>query len=247
MKNDSLGDRMKSYENTWRNYLPPHFPVIIRIDGKSFHSFAKGCEKPFDRDIELLMDATAFELCRKIDTVQIAYIQSDEISLLLHPYKRLNSQPWFGNNIQKMVSISAATATASFNRELVSSNLTKLINKETPLFDARVFILPECEVVNYFIWRQQDATRNSISMLAQSIYSERQLHGKNSNQKQEMIHEAGLNWNDLPTSRKRGRCIVKQKFLTPEGVERSIWVADNEIPIFTQDRDYIQDLLKTKE
>lgn len=253
---DSLGDRMKSYEDAFRSHLPPHFPIIIRIDGKAFHSLTKKSDKPFDADIEQLMDVTALALCDQVQTVQLAYVQSDEISLLLHPYKKLTSQPWFDNNLQKIVSISAATATAAFNnalapwlhKEYTTTNEKWLAQKikdkfETKLpalFDSRAFILPECEVVNYFIWRQQDAIRNSISMLAQSLFSHKDLHKKTSKDKLEMCAQKGKDWNDLPGYQQRGRCVRKMLNTTDGTIYRPRWSIDNEIPVFTQDREYIQ-------
>ncbi len=257
---DTLGDRMKSYEDVFRTHLSNHLPVIIRLDGKSFHSYTKGCDKPFDFNIERLMNETTLALCEQVQSIQVAYTQSDEISLLLHSYKNQDSQAWFGNNIQKMVSVAASIATAAFNKAVHCFEIDKLINKGPALFDARCFILPECEVVNYFIWRQQDATRNSIQMLAQSLYSQKELHGKKSNQLQEMTFQKGHNWNELSTQRKRGRCAVKQQqiFGVDNGgvwynkredavVVRNKWAIDNEIPIFTQDRNYIHKYLLVEE
>jgi hypothetical protein len=135
-------------------------------------------------------------------------------------------------------------------------------------FDARVFPLPEFEVCNYFIWRQQDWTRNSVQMMARSLFSHKECHKKNNSQLQEMIHQAGKNWNDLDIHLKRGQCIVKETyevdpgatyqldpgesipkgFIKPgETVTRSRWAVDNNIPIFTQDRDYIDKHLAREE
>lgn len=244
---DTLGDRMKRYEDTFRHHLPNHLPVIIRVDGKSFHTLTKKADKPFDKHIEYLMEATAYALCQQVQTAQIAYAQSDEISLLLHPYKRLTSQPWFDNNIQKMVSVAASIATAAFNQNAQIRKrwpgFAENFEAELPaLFDARAYVLPECEVVNYFIWRQQDAMRNSVSMLAQSLFPHpyKELVGKNSKQLREMIIEKGKDWNALPITQQRGRCIRKD-IVTHDGQTfRSHWIVDDEIPLFTENRDYIQ-------
>lgn len=255
---DSLGDRMKGYENINRNYLTGRMPVIIRIDGKAFHSFTRGCAKPFDYVIMKSMWETAKFLCENIQGCKTAYVQSDEISLLLNNYETLDTCAWFDNNIQKMVSVSASMATLAFNKafhqyfyaaEGFSAEQMNLYSKKlyTAMFDSRVFILPKEEVCNYFIWRQQDATKNSISMIARSFFSDKQLHGKNGNQMQEMIfQESGKNFNDYPVCEKRGICVVKETYMVGEA-QRNRWVVDMNIPIFTQDREYIEKFIKVKE
>ena len=250
---DTLGDRMKGYEGVWKQTLPNRMPVIIRVDGKAFHTYTRGCKKPYDKNLIEVMNETAIKLCKSISTVQMAYVQSDEISLLLHPYKKLQSQAWFDNQIQKMVSISAATASVEFtmnswriwrpeNEEMW--NIDDLTNyQKDAYFDSRVFVLPEHEVVNYFIWRQQDATRNSVQMLARALYSHKECTDKNNSELQEMCFQKGRNWNDEPTSFKRGRCIVKEEF-EHQNVMRKRWIVDENIPVFTQNRDYIEKYLE---
>ena len=281
---DSLGDRMKGYENISRIYLTRRTPVIIRIDGKAFHSFTRGFAKPFDDILIKSMQDTSKYLCENIMGCKLAYTQSDEISLLLVDYEKLGTQAWFDNNLQKMVSVAASMATMAFNkffmREVLEEefewkagftpqsvmiqerhqkyidNLKTAINKGA-MFDARAFILPKEEVNNYFIWRQQDATRNSIQMVAQNNFSHKELQGKSCNVLQDMLHEQkGINWNDYPTVYKRGSCIIK----VYDGItqydevgnicgytERTKWIVDKEIPIFTQDRDYINKYVMLEE
>jgi tRNA(His) guanylyltransferase len=247
---DNLGTRMKSYENAYRISLPIRMPVIIRIDGKAFHSYTKGCKKPVDKNLIDCMDQTAAYLCKNIQGCQIAYVQSDEISLLLKNYSTIDTQSWFDNTLQKMVSVSAGMASAVF-----TSLSPKIFGGTAKLamFDSRAFIIPKEEVCNYFIWRQQDATRNSVQMLARSLYSHKACTDKNNSELQEMCFQKGINWNNCPTSQKRGRCIIKvQKIKT--GVhpktgqeftaERSEWVVDNEIPIFSDVRDYIDSYVR---
>jgi len=227
--NMELGDRMKQYyEKPYNIQLPHRLPVIIRVDGKTFHTFTKDMERPFDDEFIEAMYSLALHLCEKTHTAQFAYTQSDEISLLLHPYKKLDTNAYFNNEIQKISSVTAGIA---------SSFMTQWYNREA-VFDARCFVLPEAEVVNYFLWRQQDATRNSISMCAQSLYSHKELHGKSSAQRQEMIFQKGLNWNDLPTYKKRGSAVVKSSLG---------WEVDLDIPIFSQDRLYIERLLEEED
>jgi len=258
MKNKkmTLGDRMKKYENINRNKLIPNIPVIIRLDGKAFHSFTKGFDRPFDNILIAAMDMTARNLCKNIMGCKIAYVQSDEITLLLTDFDNIDTQMWFDGNIQKIVSVAASMATMEFNRafELYSYGVNKYFSKAgKAMFDARVFQVPIYEVVNNFIWRQQDATRNSIQLVGQDNFSHKQLHKKSCNDIQDMLMlEKGINWNDFPTNVKRGRCIVKETYTIEresmdekeKDVERTRWIVDNEIPIFTQDRDYINNLMK---
>lgn len=255
MSKDSLGDRMKTYEDAYRFNLPIRMPLVIRIDGKAFHSYTKGCKRPFDQKLVDCMDTTAQRLCKEVQGCQLAYVQSDEISLLVVNYEDLDSQSWFDNNLQKMVSICAgiASSTFTFNSwRIWMGNVAAPVGLESikpAIFDARAFVLPKEEVCNYFLWRQQDATRNSVQMLARSLYSHKQCENKNNSDLQEMCFQKGQNWNDLPTSQKRGRCIVKIKTIKPAYnpqsqttvmSERSEWAVDNEIPIFSQDRRYIE-------
>lgn len=207
MNKDSLGDRMKSqYEDRTRHFLPRRTYTIVRLDGKAFHTFTKNFNRPYDARITSWMDATAAALCHQIQGVKFAYTQSDEISLLLTDFEGQKTEAWFDGNLQKITSISASIATAAFNSTRIRSD----VNADTwALFDSRAFTIPDAvEVANYFIWRQQDAVRNSISMLAQSLYSHKELHGKNSSQQQEMTFQKGHNWNDVSVRNKRGGFIA---------------------------------------
>lgn len=227
--------RMKNnYEHPYNYVLPHRLPVIIRLDGKAFHTWCKGLDKPFDQSLIECLNTSTLNLCEQLDTVQLAYLQSDEISLLLHPYKKLNSEPVYGNKIQKLASITASIFTAHFNYLWNIQTEYKSVHK-LAYFDSRCFVLPEAEVVNYFIARQQDWTRNSIQLLARSLYSHKELENKNCNELQELCFKKGKNWNDLPSYLKRGRCVIKTKG----------WVIDHDIPQFTEDRFYIEKYLKT--
>ena len=271
---DSLGDRMKQYEYVTRNYLTRKLPVIVRIDGKAFHSFTRGFKKPFDEVFVKSMQSTMQYLCENIQGCVLGYTQSDEITLVLVDYPNREASAWFDNNIQKMVSVSASMATMAFNRSFVNEchkwfednvdfheliigvdeNIKNLFNAYTKacnkgaMFDSRVFTLPKEEVVNCLIWRQQDATRNSIQSVGQANFSHNQLHGKNCSDIQDMLMlEKNINWNDFPTHLKRGSCCIKKPFVINEGTEqeaiRSKWVIDMDIPIFTQDKEYINKLI----
>jgi tRNA(His) guanylyltransferase len=206
----SLGDRMKEYEAVWKTKLPRRLPLIIRVDGKSFHSYLRNAIKPFDQMFIRHMSQVAVSLCQEIQGAVFAYHQSDEISVLVQDYESIKTQAWFGKDLQKIVSISAAVASTALNgiREGGCS-------AQRALFDARAFVLPsDTEVANYFIWRQRDAVRNSISMAAQAQFSHKSLHGVSSKQMQEkLFQEKGINWNDYPTSCKRGQIVARTEDL----------------------------------
>lgn len=225
---DSLGDRMKSvYENRTRYQLPGRTYIIIRIDGKAFHSYTKGLIRPFDKDLIEDMDSTAIHLCKNIMNCQFAYVQSDEISLLLTDFITTDTQAWFDNNLQKICSVSASLATGAFNKKRYARGITK-----DAYFDSRVFSIgSKSEVANYFLWRQQDATRNSISSVAQSLFSQKELHGVSTKEMQELVFQkAGINWDKYDPKLKRGRWIEKVYL----GNGRSDWYSI-ECPIFNHD------------
>lgn len=235
MQNDPMGDRIKgNYEDRTRISLPRRTYSIIRLDGKAFHSYCRDFKRPYDENLVKWMDFTAIQLCKNIQGAKFAYAQSDEISILLTDFESEKTDAWFDGNIQKICSVSASMATAYFN-EVRLSDLSEGKTDQTKfaLFDARVFSIPDpTEVANYFVWRQRDAVRNSISMLAQSLYSHKQLEGKNSSDKQEMCFQKGFNWNDVSVRNKRGGFYIKTKYLHEDGGERSVWEA-TECPHFT--------------
>lgn len=269
MDKTTLGDRMKkNYENITRYYLTRRTPVIIRIDGKAFHSFTKGMDKPFDHILSKSMQDTMRYLCQNVQGCVLGYTQSDEISLLLTDYAEFETDAWFGNNLQKMCSVAASMATMAFNNSFENNvcdclvSLPKDDDKQharvydiygpklfSAMFDARCFNIPKEEVCNYFIWRQRDATRNSIQSVGQANYSHKELQGKNCNDIQEMLFEdKGINWSETPTMFKRGSCCVKEKItldlLCPTDSEmRTVWKVDMEIPIFSKERSYIERVL----
>ena len=227
-----LGDRMKGYEKAYKISMPERMPVIVRIDGKAFHTVTRGMEKPFDERMTALMSSTAQRLVSEMQNAVLAYVQSDEISILMTNYKKRDTDSWFGNSIQKIASVSAGIATYQFNKDanILDLNLSSLVT-----FDSRAFVLPKEEVANYFIWRQQDATRNSIQSLGQSVIGHKKIQGLNNKQVQEVLMaDYNINWNDLSITDKRGRCVVKS--------EQDIKL-DAKIPIFTEDRDYIEKLV----
>jgi tRNA(His) guanylyltransferase len=250
---DSLGDRMKSYyEEPWRIQLPGRTPIIVRLDGCSFSQYTKSCKKPFDDNVAKVMNTVAAFLCKKVQGCQIAYTQSDEVSLLLVNYQTHETQPYLDRNLQKIASITAGMASTIFYKH---SNLIFGECRDAWL-DSRAFTIPKEEVNNYFLWRQQDARRNSLSMLAQSLYSPKELHKKNSSELQKMCLAKGQDWNNLDLGYQRGRCIVKtinpKEILNKKTqekiiIERSEWVVDNKIPIFSENSNYIEQYVNVGE
>ena len=240
----SLGQRMKDYENCYRLYLPRRSPVIVRLDMRAGHTFTKGFARPYDEVFASTMWETAKKLCENISGVRFAYTQSDEISLVLVDYENINTEPWFGNNLQKIVSISASMATLSFNKNFeeaikdeyfdwyttgtANDEKEKLLNQHSQaynnklcIFDSRAFILPREEILNYMYWRQLDTRRNSIQLLGQSLFSHNQLQHKNSDEIREMVlREKGIDWNEMPTWFRNGVSLYKE-YRTIEGTNQN--------------------------
>ena len=271
-----LDVRMKEfYEFVPKTKLMRRCPVVCRLDGRSFHTFAKGFKKPFDEILIKSMQDTMKYLCENIQGCVLGYTQSDEISLLLIDYKTLNSSAWFDYEVQKLCSVSASMATLAFNKAF-SNNIDELhsqymgdntiyneeyfltlltAEEKGAMFDARCFNIPKEEVANYFYWRQKDSSKNSVQMLGRAYFSHKELHNKNGSQIQDMLMlEKGVNWNDLPTTQKRGSCCIKEQYQSEEvdikdgPCIRTRWIIDNEIPIFKgEDRNYIEKLVYIKD
>ena len=202
---DSLGDRMKQYyEDRGRVYLTRRTPAILRIDGRAFHTFTRQMEKPYDTKFCAAMDYTASALMKQIQGAKMAYIQSDEISILLTDYDELNSGAWFDYNVQKMCSIAAATATAEFNA-IIAAMFT-CTSKAT--FDCRVFNIPANEIPNYYLWRAKDWHRNSVQMYARASFSHKELHGKSQQEMHDMLHEIHKNWAIDVGDRQRNGAVI---------------------------------------
>ena len=233
---DDLGTRMKTfYEEIPKTKLMRRCPVTIRIDGKAFHTFTRGFQKPFDEVLIEAMQKTMKYLCENIQGCVLGYTQSDEITLILVDYKKLNSSAWFDYEVQKMCSIAASMATMAFNRFFMYEyeEFNRWVNEGNPtdedrrlndiyydamckgaMFDARCFNIPKEEVTNLIYWRQLDASRNSIQMVGQANFSHKELQNKSCNQIQDMLMEQkGINWNDLPTYQKRGACCIKNSHI----------------------------------
>lgn len=272
MDRSDLAKRMKRYEAVPKNVLTRRIPVILRADGKAFHTFTRGFEKPFDQVLNQAMMDTMKFMCENIQGCVLGYTQSDEITLVLVDYKRLTSDAWFDYEVQKMCSIGASMATIGFHNafarrvetfglygggsDFYSIYLNAL--EEGAMFDCRVFNIPREDVTNNIYWRQQDATRNSLQMLGQVYFSQSELHKKSCSQIQDMLMTLkGVNWNDLPVYQKRGACCIKKTRIEelenedgPTGLkeERNYWYVDQKIPIFAgEGREYIEKLLEPEE
>ena len=262
MKELTLSDRMKTYyEGRSQTYLTRYTPVIIRLDGCHFHTFAKKFNKPFDKVFAKTMQDTTRYLCEKIQGVKFAYTESDEISLLLIDYNKedlsIQTEAWFDYRVQKIVSVSASLATVAFNKFFLKNmyelntdstdtyrdNVFKAYEKaveDGATFDSRAFNLPKEEVVNYFVWRQQDAIRNSKSALGQANYSQKVLNGLSSNQIIEKCKaELAIDWSDFEGEQKWGSIVTKVQV---EG-ERPKWWINTDPQLFSELRDYIEKLI----
>jgi len=226
MIKDALGDRMKTYyEEVTKTKLTRRMPVIIRLDGCHFHTFTRGFKKPFDEVMIKAMQSTMKYLCENIQGCVLGYTQSDEITLVLVDYNKLETSAWFDYEVQKMVSVSAALATYAFNKYFDEYYLESIAEKgefdkydlardtarrKGAYFDSRVFNIPKEEVTNCVLWRQLDAERNSINSLAQSLFSHKELQGLNiKDTKTKIEQERGIIWGELPTTFKRGSCCIK--------------------------------------
>jgi tRNA(His) guanylyltransferase len=208
---DPLGDRLKGeFESATRLLLPRKTHTIIRLDGKAFHSYTRGLPRPFDEGLHAdLVDAATF-LCEQVTGAKLAYVQSDEVSLLVTDLAKPGTEPWYGGNVQKIASVTASILTAKFNelrysRELVNDREPP---KQLALFDSRVFTIPSVDdVTSYFIWRYLDAWRNALSSLASVHFSPRELHGKSLTDRREMLLLKGVDARALDPRFKCGSIV----------------------------------------
>lgn len=237
MDRSDLAERMKGYEKRNRYYLQRRMPVILRLDMRAGHSFTKGFKRPFDEVFIKSMQNTAKYLCENIQNSKLSYQQSDEITLLLVDYDKLNTDCFFDYRVDKLCSITASMATMAFNKFFEKhvneyrfskwdgiskyedgtrgyiQTLLDAVGKGA-MFDARCFNIPKEEVTNLVYWRQLDASRNSIQMVGQANFSHKELQNKSCNDIQDMLMtQRGINWNDLPTYQKRGSCCVRNKIV----------------------------------
>lgn len=244
---DSLGDRMKEYESVYKQKLVPKMPLVIRVDGKAFHTFTKGMAKPFDDLLIDTMQRTMIAVCKELSTCKLGYVQSDEITFVCSIDDVKKTQGLYKYKVNKILSIVASKTTKHFNKffyenvcrlekdEKSFKNVTSLSVYKKKLFEAefdcRVMNIPDWDVINNLIWRQQDATRNSIQMLGQAYFTQKQLHKKNCSEIMDMlVNEKGVNWNDLDVYKKRGSTCYK---IEEKGKNK--WSLDLNMPILTDD------------
>ena len=223
---DELGDKIKTnFEDALRIQLPRRTHVVIRIDGRRFHTFTKNLERPYDRRLADALDRAAMALAAEMSGCRLGFGQSDEYSFLLTDFSTEHEKMWFDGNVQKIVSVAASIFTAHFTQAFAPAT-----------FDARVMVIPRrADVEQYFIWRQLDATANSLNMLASAHYTHDELLGRSTAEKHDLLHAKGINWSHAETSFKRGRVI---RPAIAHG-----WEVDVEPPIFTRDRDYLLQLI----
>jgi tRNA(His) guanylyltransferase len=226
---DELGQRMKrDYEDALRLYVPRRTHVVIRIDGRGFHHFTKKLERPYCRQLADALDEAAVRLSGQMIGCRFAYGQSDEYSFVLTDAEPDDAALWFDGNVQKIVSVSASVFTAAFN---------KVFRGDEPgVFDSRVLVIAQrSEVQKYLLWRQLDASANSLNMLASAHFTHKELLGKSTAQKHDLLHTKGVNWAKQPADFKRGRAVVRE----PGGG----WRVDREIPIFNREPRYLEEAL----
>ena len=194
----------------------PRIPVIARLDGKGFSKFTKGLKRPYDERLSRLMIETTKYLVKETNA-NCGYTQSDEITLMWYS-ERYESEIYFSGKLFKMISDLSSMCSVFFNRELPNYLPEKI--HLMPRFDCRVYNVPSLdEAVNSFYWREKDATKNSVSMTASHYYSHNFLHGKNGSEKQELLFQKGVNWNDYPSFFKRGTYVQRKRILTKFSIE----------------------------
>lgn len=208
----SLGERIKSYERASAHQLTPNSSVIIRIDGRAFHTWTRGLDRPFDQTLMDVMVEATQATAADMQGFKLAYTQSDEATFLLTDFDRHDTLGWFGYDLSKLISISASLFTMAFNRELRA--------RPTAVFDSRAFVVPDLDVPNVFVWRQKDWERNSLQMLARSRFPHKQLHGKGRADMHQMLHEIGVNWATDCTDQQKNGTFVLHDGDTHHGVWR---------------------------
>ena len=260
---DALGERMRqNYEYPYRFFFTKRTPVVIRIDMNNAHNFTSFMKRPFDPIFVESMHNTGIALCEQLTNVEFAYIQADEINLLLIDYKKLTTGQWQSGNVQKMVSLAASITTIEFNKAYTHAILshseldaeaieqyTSRINKM--IFDACAFNIPESEVINYFIHRQTECSKNSVYTAGSYYFTPDKIQNSSNTAIQDKLKSIGINWNSYPAFFKRGVCTKKEEYTVhdeykDEDIKRYRWIIDYEVPVFARDRNYVGKFLKNE-
>lgn len=241
-----LENRMRTYEE--KSHFIKRIPVIVRIDGKSFKNFTKQevfyINEKYDFS-NIIIDGLVFAANNCLESgnnAKCAYIQSDEISILLTDFDYLNTEPLFNYDKEKIISYFTSVVSNSFNDYMNLFRKSNSIIRPIKIanFLTKAHNYPEDDVVNYFVWRQQDAIRNSISKFCRNFYSDNEMHCKNQSNMHEMLYQKGMNWaTDLDDKFKNGVFIYKDKGFE-ENTEYKIM---EKCPIFLKERDIIQNLM----
>lgn len=259
---DELGTRIKeNYENRTRYYLPRRTYTILRLDQKAGHTYTRKLGKPFDNDYMEDLNGAAIATMAELQGAVFGYIQSDEISILLTDFATPQTDAWFDGNIQKMSSVASSILTAEFNRLRWGRLIKNLSSGDTfdkqvyinstgffdfsknhiAYFDCRAFSIPDrIEVMNYFRWRQKDCIRNSVSMVAQSHFSPKELHGKSQSDMHEMLHQKSVNWaTDFTNDQKNGRILTKKTLRESVTTKTPINPESTVMDVYTYKTDYV--------
>lgn len=209
---DDLGDRIKEYEaaESQRKFLR-YLPIVARLDGRGFSTFTKGLERPFDLRMTTAMSSTLKWLIENTGA-RFGHTQSDEMTVAWYEPDR-KSKVFFDRRIQKMNSVLAGMVSVHFFSQIRDSWPSEYWTK-LPHFDCRVSQYPILEeAANVFVWRENDAHKNSVSMAAQHYYKHAFLQHKSSNEMQELLFQKGINYNDYPVAFKSGTFFQRKTVL----------------------------------
>lgn len=217
---EALGDKHKKYEGMNQQYFMPMLPIMVRLDGKAFHTFTKGLARPYDARMSHCM-AVAAKAVLEITQGLIAYTQSDEITVIIPAQENM----FYGGRRDKINSVLAAAASVAFNKA-IAIHIPEKAHLD-PVFDCRSWQYPTDDLcVESLLWRETDATRNSLTMACSAVYKQHELQHKGFVDQHNMLHEKGINWNNYPNFFKRGSYFAKRKFT--KQIDEVTW---NKIPL----------------
>ena len=231
MQFDSLGDRMKFYEDQGRSWerSPSGLPLLIRLDGRAFHTYTRGLPRPFCEPFNRALSGVAMALAKGTNA-RAAYTQSDEISLVLMANTH-TEQIYFDGRRDKINSVLASECTWLFSRYIKYELSEDLLPTFPALFDCRCWTVPsDVEATNYFIWREEDAVRNSIQACGQANFSHKELQGKSCRDIIRMLAEKDIDWHQLSARQRRGVYIVRHYEPAEDGTLRRHYSYKDEWP-----------------